>query len=130
MTEEQEERRSQLEEALQRNSAIENKHATLSAEFETNMATLVVRDEELKVVRKEAIDLGVALEQVKEHLQLAKNELEEERLVSQAYRRGEANLDRVAKGLKGTVEESVKDVGSLFAKIGKWHGTSPLEDLC
>lgn len=124
MTEEQEERRSQLEEALQRASTIENKHATLSAEFETNMSMLVVRDEELKVARKEAIDLGIALDQVKEDLQLAKAELDEERLISEAYRRGEAKLDRVAKGLKGTVEESVKDVGSLFAKIGGFQEVS------
>jgi kinesin family protein 11 len=119
MTEEQEERRTQLEDALQRASAIENKHATLSAEFETNMAMLVVRDEELKVARKEAVDLGVALEQVRQDLQLVQTQLDEEKVVSEAYRRGEAKLDRVAKGLKGTVEETVKDVGGLFAKIGE-----------
>ncbi len=119
MSEEQENRRTQLEDALQRAATIENKHATMAAEFEANMAMLVVRDEELRAARAETAELGLVLEAVRSDLEVIRGALEEERLVSEAYRRGEAKLDRVAKGLKGTVEESVKDVGGLFAKIGE-----------
>lgn len=119
MLTEHEERTTQLADAKQKAEAIELKHVTLTTEFEQNMNMLLAREEDLKNARHEAIQLQEALEKMNEQLVLFAGQLEEERYVSESYMRGEKRLDEIAAGLKATVNESVKDVGGLFQKIGK-----------
>lgn len=119
MLTEHEERTTQLADAKQKAEAIELKHVTLTTEFEQNMNMLLAREEDLKNARVEAIQLQEALEQMNERLRLFTEQLEEERYVSESYMRGEKRMDEIAVGLKATVNESVRDVGGLFQKIGE-----------
>jgi kinesin family protein 11 len=115
---EHENRRSQLEDARQRADAVDLQLGTIKAEFETNMTTLLAREADLVQARKEADDLQGMVLQVREELDLVKDKLEEEQVVSEAFRAGEERLDQVAGGLRSVATESVKDVGGLFAKLG------------
>jgi kinesin family protein 11 len=51
-------------------------------------------------------------------LKVVKGPLEEEVVVRQAYQQTEGVLDGVACGLKKVADESVKDIGGLFEKLG------------
>jgi kinesin family protein 11 len=116
---EHEETKNQLEDIKQRADALENKHATLTAEFEANMVMLLAREEELVGARQEALELKAEIQRVQAVVVELTRKVEEERWVGEKYRKGEERIDGIAKGLKGTVVESLNDVGGLFAKIGK-----------
>lgn len=120
MLSEQEERTTQLADAKQKAEAVELKHVTLTAEFEQNMNMLLAREEDLKVARQEAMQLQTALNEMNEQLVVIARQFQEEKYVSESYMRGEQRLDEIAVDLKATVNESIKDVGGLFQKIGKW----------
>lgn len=128
MLTEHEERTTQLADAKQKAEAIELKHVTLTTEFEQNMDMLLAREEDLKNARLEAVQLQEALERMNERLVLLGKHLEEEQYVSESYMRGEKRMGEIAVGLKTTVNESVKDVGGLFQKIGKYSET-PFEAI-
>lgn len=119
MLTEHEERTTQLADAKQKAEAIELKHTTLTTEFEQNMDMLLAREEDLKNARVEAVQLQEALGRMNERLVLLGKQLEEEQYVSESYMRGEKRMGEIAVGLKTTVNESVKDVGGLFQKIGR-----------
>jgi kinesin family protein 11 len=119
MLTEHEERTTQLADAKQKAEAIELKHVTLTTEFEQNMDMLLAREEDLKNARVEAVQLQEALGRMNERLVLLGKQLEEEQYVSESYMRGEKRMGEIAVGLKTTVNESVKDVGGLFQKIGR-----------
>jgi kinesin family protein 11 len=119
MLSDQEERTTQLADAKQKAEAVELKHVTLTAEFEQNMTMLLAREEDLKVARQEAVQLQIALNEMNEQLIVIARQIQEEKYVSESYMRGEQRLNEIAVDLKATVNESVKDVGGLFQKIGE-----------
>jgi kinesin family protein 11 len=125
MSSEHEERKNQLEDIKQRADTLENKHATLTAEFESNMAMLLVREDELATARQQAEELKVEIQRVQQAVVELTSKVDEERWVGETYRQGEERIDGIAKGLKGTVVQSLNDVGGLFAKIGKTNHMLP-----
>lgn len=119
MSEEHERCKAELADASQRADAMDLKHTTLSEEFEKSMGLLKAQEDEIKVAREEAAKLHLLVAEVKAGLEIARVDLDQEKYVSEAYRRGEANVNQIAEGLKTTVVESVQDVGGLFAKIAR-----------
>jgi kinesin family protein 11 len=116
---EHEETKNQLEDIRQRADTLENKHATLTAEFEANMIMLLAREEELAVARQQAQELKVEIERVQAVVVELTRRVDEERWVGERYRKAEEKIQGIAQGLKGTVVDSLNDVTGLFDKIGK-----------
>lgn len=119
MNEDHENAKTDLAEATQRANALEQKYETMQAEFQASMTMLLATQEDLRVARVQAETFEALLAETRAGLERTKLLLEEEQFVSKAYQIGEQRIDAVAKELKVAVGASVKDVGGLFAKIGR-----------
>jgi kinesin family protein 11 len=98
----------------------------LREELEAQGAVLVKRTNELATAKDELDQQHQQLLHARQELQKLRVEVEEERVVRQAFERNESTLDRVALGLRDTARAGVIDVKGLFDKIGSsmFHQTS------
>ena len=118
MHEQQARQKSDYDEAKLRASSCTVELATKKKEFDELSVKMLATAEDLAKVREAERELGVLLARVKVDLEVARVELEEEMVVSEAYQRGERRLDQVAGGLKAIATDGVSDVGGLFDKLG------------
>ncbi|KAG6866932.1 hypothetical protein C0991_003848 [Blastosporella zonata] len=117
MIAEQELQKTELQEAQKQVEIVEGQMRGVREEFEQSIGLLKIREGELKDTRRKLDDTEVALGKKEGELVVVKGALEEEMVVRQAHQETEVALDRVASGLKKTVNHSLKDVASLFEKL-------------
>jgi kinesin family protein 11 len=108
-----------FDDARQRVSAIEVELKSRKTEFEILSERFVTTTDELAVVRESERQLTDMVEQAKVDVETLRSELGEERVVAEAFQAGEERLHSVASELQGVAAESVRDVGGLFAKLGR-----------
>lgn len=113
----QQRQKSDYDEARQRVTAIEVELKTRKAEFERLTDRFVKTDSELKVARDAEQQLNGLLEKAKVDVDKAINDLAQERVVSEAYQRGEERLNAVAGELRSVAVDSVHDVDGLHDKV-------------
>lgn len=113
----QQRQKSDYDEARQRFTAIEVELQTRKAEFEKLTDRFVKADSELKIAREAEQQLNALLEKAKVDVDKALLDLAEERVVSEAYQRGEERLNVVAGELRSVAVDSVQDVGGLHDKV-------------
>ena len=111
--------KSEYDEAKLRANAATVELETKRKEFDLLSERFLLTTQERDEAREAERELGVLIEATKAELDIVKDRLEEEVVVSKAFEKGEQKLAGVASGLKGVAVESVKDVGGLFEKIGK-----------
>ena len=116
---EQELRQTEMEEAKKQIEIVESQLRSVREEFEQSIALLMKRDSELKVTKERLKETRGELEVKEGQIKWAKNALEEEIVIRQAYQVNETKLDDVACGLKLTAAESIDDLDALFDKIRK-----------
>ncbi|WVR09342.1 hypothetical protein IAU60_006408 [Kwoniella sp. DSM 27419] len=119
MQEAQIKQKSDFDEAVLKAGMIEVELATKKQEFDEVSDKLLATEEDLLQVREAERQLTELLEETKVVLERVKVELQEEAVVSNAYKRGEDRLDQVAGGLSRVAKESVHDVGGLFDKLAR-----------
>lgn len=113
----QQRQKSDYDEARQRVTAIEVELKTRKAEFEKLTDRFVKADSELRVAREAEQQLNGLLEKAKVDVDKALLDLAQERVVSEAYQRGEERLNVVAGELRTVAVDSVHDVGGLHDKV-------------
>jgi len=111
--------KSDYEEAKLRANAAGVELATKKRAFDELCTKMLATAEELELAREAEKQLGALVETVKGELEVSRQRLEEEKVVAEAYERGEERLDSVAIGLRNVATESVGDVGGLFDKLGE-----------
>ena len=111
--------KSEFEEAKLRASAAGVELATKKRAFDDLCAKMLATSDELKEAREAERQLGLLVEQVKAEMEENKRLLDEERVVAEAYERGEERIDGVARELRDVARDSVSDVGGLFDKLGE-----------
>ncbi|OCF35784.1 kinesin family member 11 [Kwoniella heveanensis BCC8398] len=119
MQEAQLRQKSDYDEARQKAGVIEVELETKKKEFDQVSVRFLATTEELAQVREAERQLTEMLEETKVVLDRVKVDLEEEAVISKAYKKGEDRLDAVAGGLKKVATESVADVGGLFDKLAR-----------
>jgi kinesin family protein 11 len=118
---EQEMRQTELDEAKKQVEIVEGQMRTIRDEFEQSIALLKKREGELKDTRDQLREAEDVLDRKHVELKQAQGALEEETVVRQAHQETEGKLNGVALGLKVVVRDSVKDVGGLFDKLGRFY---------
>ena len=118
--------KSDYEEAKLRANAAGVELATKKRAFDELCTKMLATAEELALAREAEKQLGLLVEEVKVELEVSRERLEEEKVVAEAYERGEERLDNVATGLRSVATESVGDVGGLFDKLGELAFVSDL----
>ncbi|TFY82626.1 hypothetical protein EWM64_g1392 [Hericium alpestre] len=119
MTVEQELARTEREEAKRQVEIVESQLKSVRDEFEESMKLLMTRDGELKETREKLTETEDVLVYKEGELKVVKEALEEEVVVRKAYQENEATLDEVARNLKATTEESLRDLELLFGKLSR-----------
>lgn len=115
---EQELKQTEMEEAKKQVEIVESQMRSVREEFDQSIALLIKRDGELKETREKLKETEEVLVYKQGELKVVKGALEEEFVVRKAHQETEAALDGVAGGLKAIAQDSVRDVGRLFDKLG------------
>jgi kinesin family protein 11 len=119
MYEERIKQKSDFEEAQFRANACTVELSTKKKEFDELSVKWLTTSAELEEVKEKERELKELMIVVAEELRVKGRELEEEKVVSEAYIMGEERLDEVAGDLRKTALEGVSDVGGLFDKLGQ-----------
>jgi kinesin family protein 11 len=117
MNVEQELARTALEETKRQVEIIARQLKNVQEEYQESMNLLTKRDGELKEAKEELSETIHVLTTTSDDLQATKSALEEEVVVRESYQTTEATLDEIARGLKQTAQESLGDLGAVFAKL-------------
>ena len=117
MSVEQELARTALVETKRQVEIIARQLKNVQEEYQEGMNLLTKRDGELKESREELSETVRILTTTSDELQATKSALEEEVVVRESYQTTEATLDEIARGLKHTAQESLGDLGAMFAKL-------------
>ncbi|KAK4687098.1 kinesin family member 11, partial [Tremellales sp. Uapishka_1] len=107
------------EEAKIKAGSIAVELSTRKAEFEEISRQMLSTTADLEAAREKEKEMDALMEVFKTELVEKEKRLEEERLVAEAFERGEERVNKVAEGLKSTAQKSVKDVGGLFDKLSR-----------
>lgn len=91
----------------------------LREELEAQGAVLVKRTSELTNAKEELDRERAQLLRARQEAKALRTEVEEEKIMRQAFEQNELVLDRIAAGLRDTAKKGVADVKGLFEKIGK-----------
>jgi len=119
MQQTQTKQKSDYDYARQRVATIEVELKTRKAEFDLLTNKFITTTEELSTARESERQLSDLVEQAKVDVERMRIELGEAKFVADAFEAGEEHLHNVASELRGVATESVRDVGGLFAKLGR-----------
>jgi kinesin family protein 11 len=91
----------------------------LREEFDHSMLLLKNKERELVQTQASYEEQTQVLHRCERNLNTVKIELQEEKLVREAYRQSEKNIDGIAKTLKLTVSQTIGDLDGMFQKLGE-----------
>ncbi|QRV90691.1 kinesin motor domain protein [Ceratobasidium sp. AG-Ba] len=91
----------------------------LREELEAQGGVLVKRTNELANTRQELDQERQELAGAKHEAEILRNEIEEEKIVRQAFEQNELVLNQIAGGLRDTAKQGIADIKGLFDKLGR-----------